>query len=416
MKISLFSILLLFLASSVTRAGSATWNLNPTNSDWNIAANWTPATVPNSTTDTATFVLSNTTDLSLSGIINVAGVVFNVGASSYTFEAPSGAEFVIGGAGVINNSGEVQTISIPPLEGGVSFTNSATAGQMMVYIGNIGFSGTSNAGSSSFIASDSSFLDNSTASAANFTVLEDAFFQFEGFSNAGTATFSIQPATNAVGTGGVAYFRDSASAANATITAEGSAVANPNGRALIDFVDTANAGNATLIAQSGSNGGEGGHIGFDVNSSGGTSRIELFGNGQLDISANLAKGISVGSIEGDGLIFLGARRLTVSDTLDTAFSGVLQDGGVAGGGGGALTKIGSGKLTLSGTNTYTGGTTVTDGTLTINNMTDSGTGTGPVVVSGGTLAGNGIIAGAVTIGGAMPWQPFFPQPARSKAR
>ena len=37
-------------------AGSATWNLNPTSSDWNTATNWTPATVPNGPTDVATFV------------------------------------------------------------------------------------------------------------------------------------------------------------------------------------------------------------------------------------------------------------------------------------------------------------------------------------------------------------------------
>jgi DNA-binding beta-propeller fold protein YncE len=46
MKISRWlSVLLLFLASSVTDAGSATWNLNPTTGDWNTAGNWTPATV-----------------------------------------------------------------------------------------------------------------------------------------------------------------------------------------------------------------------------------------------------------------------------------------------------------------------------------------------------------------------------------
>jgi hypothetical protein len=40
-------------------AGSATWNLDPISSDWNIAANWTPNTVPNGPDDIATFELSN---------------------------------------------------------------------------------------------------------------------------------------------------------------------------------------------------------------------------------------------------------------------------------------------------------------------------------------------------------------------
>ena len=36
-------------------AGSATWNSNPVSNDWNTAANWTPATVPNGPEDIATF-------------------------------------------------------------------------------------------------------------------------------------------------------------------------------------------------------------------------------------------------------------------------------------------------------------------------------------------------------------------------
>src|SRR5438552_7700893 len=56
------SLLLLSIQSS--RAGSATWNLNPTSGDWNTASNWTPATVPNGPDDTATFGVSNITFVS----------------------------------------------------------------------------------------------------------------------------------------------------------------------------------------------------------------------------------------------------------------------------------------------------------------------------------------------------------------
>jgi len=52
---------LIFLLPEFDRAYAtdATWNLNPTSSDWNTAANWTPNTVP---TGTATFEVSNTTN------------------------------------------------------------------------------------------------------------------------------------------------------------------------------------------------------------------------------------------------------------------------------------------------------------------------------------------------------------------
>lgn len=62
----------------------------------------------------------------------------------------------------------------------------------------------------------------------------------------------------------------------------------------------------------------------------------------------------------------------------------------------ALTKIGSGKVTLSGSATYTGATTITAGTLFING--NSSTAIGAVAVNtGGTLGGSGIIGGAVTV-------------------
>ena len=57
----------------------------------------------------------------------------------------------------------------------------------------------------------------------------------------------------------------------------------------------------------------------------------------------------------------------------------------------ALTKIGRGTLTLSGTNTYRGGTTVSNGALIV-----SGSVTGAVTVVGGTLGGTGVVAGTVT--------------------
>jgi autotransporter-associated beta strand protein len=65
---------------------------------------------------------------------------------------------------------------------------------------------------------------------------------------------------------------------------------------------------------------------------------------------------------------------------------------------GGLTNIGSGTLTLSGTNSYLGSTTVSNGvTLNVINTAGSATGTNTVLVnSGATLAGTGAIAGNVT--------------------
>ena len=103
--------------------------------------------------------------------------------------------------------------------------------------------------------------------------------------------------------------------------------------------------------------------------------------------------LTVGSIEGDGVVSLGRNILEVgSNNLSTLFAGVI------GGNLGSLTKVGVGILKLTGANTYTGGTIVTAGGLVIKNTTGSGTGTGAVQINRGILAGSGTIAGPVNVG------------------
>jgi autotransporter-associated beta strand protein len=138
---------------------------------------------------------------------------------------------------------------------------------------------------------------------------------------------------------------------------------------------------------------------FEDHARGGTARVEVFGNGALDISAQKRGGVTIGSLEGDGDVFLGGNRLVVGrNDLSTTFSGTIQNGGVSGGAGGSLVKIGRGRLVLTGTNAYSGGTRVVHGELFVNNTGRSGTGSGPVVVEGGKLGGNGFIGAGVKIG------------------
>src|SRR5690349_7849314 len=62
------AILLLLLASATAFCGSETWLLDPTNNIWDgfaFPTNWIPETIPNGPTDTATFDVSNTIDVSV---------------------------------------------------------------------------------------------------------------------------------------------------------------------------------------------------------------------------------------------------------------------------------------------------------------------------------------------------------------
>ncbi len=428
MKMKMSTLLVtcsLFLGIQVTHGGSATWNLNPTSGDWHTAANWTPNTVPNGPGDIATFDVSTTTDITSApgtGSIEVDSIVFNPGASAYTITVPWYlGEFnyflYISGTGIVNNSGVSQ--NFVSLDGdGVIFENNATAGNLTVFSNpasaNLGRSG----GQTYFL--DSSNANNCTIINAGAPGAAGGATQFFAQSSAGNATIINTGAPPGDVIGGATYFFENANAGMATIINDGGAVAGGGGGltkfdaegttaasstiinnggsvegaqgGYTDFILGASPGNATFIANGTFSGLGAGRI-FFTDSIGGAPRVELFGTSALELGSRIQSNLTVGSIEGDGFVFLAAKRLIVgSNNLSTLFSGVI------GGNRGSLTKIGTSTLELTGANIYTGGTTIEGGKLVVNNMTGSGTGTGVVQVNAGGLSGRGTIAGAVTIG------------------
>ncbi|WP_395709007.1 autotransporter domain-containing protein [Reyranella sp.] len=91
----------------------------------------------------------------------------------------------------------------------------------------------------------------------------------------------------------------------------------------------------------------------------GQSRVVgMVATGALNISGLTAASTTVGSIEGNGVVNLGAKQLIVGgNNLSTTFTGRID------GAGGSIVKVGSGSLTLTGANSYGGGTTVSAGVL-----------------------------------------------------
>lgn len=98
----------------------ATWNLNPGSGDWNTAANWTPAIVPNSSSATAIFATSTVTSLGISHGTRVNGITYNAGASAFTVSNTQ-FSFDFDGVGITNNSGLVQNFVAGAFTGGSAF-------------------------------------------------------------------------------------------------------------------------------------------------------------------------------------------------------------------------------------------------------------------------------------------------------
>jgi autotransporter-associated beta strand protein len=370
----LAAALLLFLLSVARTAfaGNAAWNVNPTSGDWNTAANWTPATVPNGPADTATFNVSSQTEVSLSSSVTLDGIVFNPGASNFRIAANAPAGFFISGVGVTNNSGVAQnfvmTVDGARNQGTIFFVGNATAG-------------------------DATYTNEGA-------IVRFAFgghVEFFNFATAENGTFISNGGTVGNADGGNVIFFDSSTAGQANFIANGATVPGAGG-GQVEFGHTSSADHATLTATGGPGATSGGAIFFLDDSTAQNARVEVFDNGSLDIGLHNPPGVRIGLIRGNGLIFLGSRTLSVGKNSNMTFAGLIADGGVSGGGNGSLTKVGPGKLKLTNANTYTGATTIREGTLLADNSTGSATGSSDVRVEAGTLAGDGTIAGPVVIG------------------
>jgi autotransporter-associated beta strand protein len=282
---------------------------------------------PVTTNDTATFDTSTNTSPTLSANVTIDSITFNSNAGAFSIQT-NGHVLTLLGVGIVNNSGSVQTIiNSTVVDVGVGqtiFSNGATADATLIVNSGVGTS--------------TQFLNTSTA--ANATII-----------NSGAESYTLFGAP--VPSGSPPPLPGAGTAANATIT-------NSGDNSFTAFNQAASGGNAALI---------------NANPTAFITIAELDG-----------AGTTVGSIAGNGTIYLGSKNLTVGgNQQSTLFSGVISDGeapllpdilrtGTGPFTGGSLTKVGTGTLTLTGVNSYTGGTNLNGGILAVNSDVNLGTG------------------------------------------
>ena len=351
--------------------------------EWTDGTNWTSN--PNVPDGVATFTNTGPANLNSSGLVNIGSVVFTATPNAQAYTINTSDVFVVNGAGISNNSTKTQTFNVGS---SMVFTNASTA------------SGGSGAVTYNVSGGSMSFNDTSTAGTA--TIVNNGIVQFNNSSTAGSANItnnvgmdffdnaSAGSATIGNAASGTMTFNNTATAATATITNAGT----------LQFNNSSTAGSATITTNNG------GTTTFSSTSTGGSARFITNSGGTFDISGLTTSGMTAGSIEGAGSYVLGAKTLTTgSNNLSTQVDGVIS------GTGGGLTKVGTGKLTLTGINTYTGATVVNGGTLALSgsgsisnssSVTVNGTfdiSAGPLLSSITTLAGSS--SGVVQLGSAL---------------
>jgi fibronectin-binding autotransporter adhesin len=176
-----------------------------------------------------------------------------------------------------------------------------------------------------------------------------------------------------------------------TFTVGGSGSGGGN---MVDFSGTLNMGDSIGFLRFNDGGGNQ-NLGsptatFDLGSG---AAVMLVRNGGVTIELGELRGGSSTTLRGRASGNSGNVTYSIgAKNTSSTFAGTIANSTVAGNLT-AITKVGTGKLTLTGVSTYTSDTTINDGTLQV----DGALGNTPVTVNAGTLAGSGSIEGSVTV-------------------
>ncbi|OJU39626.1 MAG: hypothetical protein BGN99_20020, partial [Alphaproteobacteria bacterium 65-37] len=253
------------------------------------------------------------------------------------------------------------------VDAGAGPGGSATRGALTIIEGSMTLSGTSTYGGVTQIYQGVTLALTGTGSIA-----DTLYVAFSSSSSGGEATFDISGTTGGATVGGL---RDASGVGRVVLGNQTLTVTNTQG----GFTGIISGNGGLTLGANAVQGLAGVNSYTGATTVGAGATLVLYNNGSLAASSGVAlagagasfdisganSGRTIQDLIGvaDTSVLLGSKSLTVDTANTTTFAGVIADGGIDGGSGGALIKQGSGTLILTGANSYTGGTTVSGGTL-----------------------------------------------------
>ena len=377
--------LITFSGSASTSLAGDTWDGGGGDNNWGTGANWNPdgSPSPGSASDLFFAGASQlTSNNNYTAFDDFRNITFNSGAGAFTLTGNSIDLF-----GKIENlSTSTQTVNLTsialnsatanefnPVSGHLNIGgNVITNGNQLKVFGNNGF--TLTFGSSSIISGSG----GSVAINQNSNVVYQSAHTYSGdtFVNAGSLQFA------------------QSGSANSSIIRLGDTITNsPVATVSITDADGGTTVASTIVVRPSASGTQGTRTISGTNTSG----TNTFSGGiALDTVATITATNAGGTLaftgstlelKTFGLLVNGAGNSTISNAITST------------GAGNALTKSGTGTLTLSGSNSYTGGTTVTAGTLKQGVANAIGTTTNALTVSGGIFDLGGFALSSTSLTG-----------------
>lgn len=398
--------------AGMAAAQSGTWTSLTTGGNWSSIANWNNGAGPiaDGSGNTANF---STVDLPAGAFTVNLDTARTIGSLNFndTDAATTAGTWVLGGTSTLTLAGGTPTITaavtttITPVLSGSAGLTKAGSGNVILLADNTPLVGTIS------VTTGQLTTKNGLALGTNANTLSLANGTHYRYERQGTnSTFQGHPITVAAG-GSVTITTDNAAngysgiitgdaASTVTIGATGllaqcSFGAGSNTQQFGPFLGRVEIfDGASIRFSSTSNLSNGGAASiWDTNTSG---NITTRNGGTVHLGALVGSGTVVGSggANGTAIYSIGARN------EDSVFGGIIQDTNADRRA--AVTKVGTGKLTLTGANNYTGNTNVTAGTLEIGNggatgtlaLTNIAVTSNLVFNTGGTQTIPGIISGA----------------------